>query len=262
MFDIHYHLLFGVDDGPKTLDESLALAEASIKEGVTHIVATPHSNHEFVFDPKINREKIAELDAHLKGRLTLGLGCDFHLSYENLEDVGRNRGKYTINGKQYLLVEFANSSIPATATDILYGLQLTGVIPIITHPERNPILVQNPRRLTEWIRGGCLVQVTAASLTERFGRRAKAMGFDLIRKNWVHFIASDAHSVDGRPPAMGEAYRVLTNEFGRETADRLCTLNPGAAFHGEPLGPQPEPLDIYEQTPPVRRGFLKGIFGR
>ena len=262
MFDIHYHLLFDVDDGPKTLEQSLALAEASIKEGVTHIVATPHSNHEFVFNADINRERIAVLSEHLKGRLTLGLGCDFHLSYENLEDARRNRAKYTINGKQYLLVEFADSSIPATTTDILYGLQLTGVIPIITHPERNPILVRNPKRLAEWIRGGCLVQVTAASLTDRFGKRAKAMSYDLIRKGWAHFVSSDAHSLEGRPPAMGEAYRILTNEFGQETADRLCVRNPSAAFYGQPLGPQPEPLDLYERTPPIRRGFLRGIFGR
>jgi protein-tyrosine phosphatase len=262
LFDIHYHLLYGVDDGPKTLEDSLALAEASIKEGVTHVVATPHSNHEFSFQPEVNHERLALLNDRLQGRLTLGLGCDFHLSYENLEDLKRDRTKYTINGKKYLLVEFADSSIPVMAAEILYELQLTGVVPIITHPERNPILVRNPRRLAEWIRGGCLVQLTAASLKGRFGRRAKAMSDDLIRKNWAHIIASDAHSVEGRPPAMGDAYQLLVEEFGRQTAERLCVSNPGAAFRGDPLGPQPEPSDLYEDTRPVRRGFLRGIIGR
>jgi protein-tyrosine phosphatase len=262
LFEIHYHLLFGVDDGPKTLDDSLAIAEASIAEGVTHIVATPHSNNEFAFDPEVNRERIAILSSHLSGRLTLGLGCDFHLSYENLEDLRRDRSKYTINGKQYLLVEFADSSIPATVTEILYGLQLSGVVPIITHPERNPILLQKPWRLAEWLRGGCLVQLTAASLTGRFGRRAKAMSRDLLQKNWVHFIASDAHSIDGRPPGLGEAYRTLTNEFGQETAERLCVRNPEAVFYGNRLCLQPEPSHVYEAAQSSPRGFLKGIFGR
>jgi protein-tyrosine phosphatase len=262
LVEIHYHLLFGVDDGPKTLDDSLALAEASIQEGVTHIVATPHSNHEFPFNPQVNREKLAELNDRLSGRVTLGVGCDFHLSYENLEDIRRDHSKYTINGKQYLLVEFSDASIPATATDILYDLQLNGLIPIITHPERNPILVHNPRRLTEWIRGGCLVQLTAASLSGRFGRRAKAMSHDLIHKNWVHFLASDAHSMEGRPPGLREAYQMLTNDFGKDTAERLCVRNPRAAFYGEQLELQPEPMDIYEESVPARRGFLKGIFGR
>ena len=262
MFDIHYHLLYGVDDGPRTLEESVALAEASILEGVTHVVATPHSNDEHPFQPEVNRKRLAELNERLCGRLMLGLGCDFHLSYDNLEDLRRDRSKYTINGKQYLLVEFADSSIPATAADILYGLRLTGVVPIITHPERNPILAHKPQRLAEWIQGGCLVQITASSLTDRFGKRARAMSYDLLRKNWVHFIASDAHSIEGRPPALGEAYRILEKEFGRETADRLCIGNPGAAFHGNPLGQQPEPLDLYEESQPAKRGFLKGIFGR
>jgi protein-tyrosine phosphatase len=261
LFDIHYHLLYDVDDGPRTLDDSLALAEASIKEGVTHVVATPHSNYEFPFRPEVNRERLAVLNDRLGGRLTLGLGCDFHLSYENLEDLRRDRTKYTVNAKQYLLVEFADSSIPAAAADILYELQLSGVVPIITHPERNPILVHHPGRLKEWVRGGCLVQLTAASLMGRFGRRAKAMSDDLIRKNWVHMIASDAHSIEGRPPAMGEAYRTLADEFGMEMADRLCVRNPGAVFLGNPLGPQPEPSDLYEETKSMRRGFLKGIFG-
>lgn len=262
MFDIHYHLLFDLDDGPRTLEDSLALAEASIKEGVTHIVATPHSNHEFSFRPEVNRERLAVLNDRLGGRLTLGLGCDFHLSYDNLEDLGLDRTKYTINGTQYLLVEFANTSIPATAADILYELQLTGVIPIITHPERNPILVQTPRRLAELIRGGCLVQLTAASLMGRFGRRAKAMSNDLVRKNWAHIIASDAHNIERRPPAMGQAYQMLAGEFGRETADRLCLHNPGAVFRGDPLAPQPDPLDLYEDTRRVRRGFLSRILRR
>ncbi len=262
MFDIHYHLLNGIDDGPRTQDESLALAEASIKEGVTHIVATPHSNHEFTFRPEVNRELLAALNARLKGRLTLGLGCDFHLSYENLEDLRRNHTKYTINGKQFLLVEFSDSSIPATTTDILYELQLMGLVPIITHPERNPILVHKPERLTEWLRGGCLVQVTAASLTGRFGRRAKSMSFDLIEKNWVHFIASDAHSMEGRPPALGEAHQIVCAGFGKETADRLCIENPGAAFRGEQLKVQPEPTGLYEERQREKRGFFKGIFGR
>jgi len=262
VFDIHYHLLYGVDDGPRTLEESLALAEASIKEGVTHIVATPHSNHEFVFRPDVNCERLAILNDRLKGRLTLGLGCDFHLSYENLEGLRRDQAKYTINGKQYLLVEFADSSIPATSADILYELQLLGLIPIITHPERNPILVNNPGRLTEWIRGGCLLQVTASSLTGRFGRRAKSMSYDLIEKNWVHFIASDAHNVEGRPPALGEVHQILSRDFGRETADRLCIENPGAAFRGEQLKMQPEPVGLYDEVRREKGGFFKGIFGR
>jgi protein-tyrosine phosphatase len=136
VFDIHYHLLFGLDDGPKTMEASLEMAEASIAEGVTHIVCTPHANDAYVFQPQLNQERLAILNERLGGRLTLGLGCDFYLSYENIEDAYKNRTKYTINGKQFLLVEFSNLSITPAISETFYRLAISGIVPIITHPER------------------------------------------------------------------------------------------------------------------------------
>ena len=262
MFDIHYHLLFDVDDGPKTLEQSLALAEASIAEGVTHIVCTPHSNDKYKFCPDVNREKVAMLTERLDGRLTLGLGCDFHLSYENIETLYKDRSRFTINGKQYLLVEFPDFGIAANMAATFYSMTASGVVPIITHPERNPTLQKDPHRIAEWIRLGCLVQITAASLVGRFGRRAQAMSLDLLRKNWVHIIASDAHGVESRAPAMARAYEALQNEFGQQTADRLCIENPRAVFFGEMLAEQPEPLGVYDTYKPPKLGFFSRLFGK
>jgi protein-tyrosine phosphatase len=262
MFDIHYHLLFGVDDGPKDVEASLALAEASIAEGVTHIVCTPHANHQHVFQPELNRERMAILNERLNGRVTLGLGCDFHLSFDNIEDAFHNRTKYTINGKRYLLVEFPETGIVHQISDTLCRFLALGIVPIITHPERNPILARDPGRMVEWIRSGCLVQVTAESLKGRFGKGAEALSHDLIKKNWVQFIASDAHSIEGRPPCMRQAYDVLKTCYGQTTADLLCIHNPRAAFMGEPLPPQPDPIGIMEGSKPQKRGFLNSMFGR
>ncbi len=262
MFDIHYHLLFGVDDGPRDIEASLALAEASIAEGVTHIVCTPHANDHHEFQPDLNRERVALLEERLRGRVTLGLGCDFHLSFDNIEDAFQNRTKYTINGKRYLLVEFPEMGIAHQISDTFCRFLAMGIVPIITHPERNPILARDPGRMIEWIRSGCLVQVTAASLTGRFGKIAQTMCHDLIRKNWVQFIASDAHSIDGRPPCMGQAYDLLISRYGRPTAERLCIDNPRAAFLGEYLPPQPEPAGIFDAPKAYKRGFLSSIFGR
>lgn len=260
MFDIHYHLLFGVDDGPKTLEESLALAEASIAEGVTHIVCTPHSNDKYRFDPAVNRERLSLIEERLGGRLTLGLGCDFHLSYDNIENLYKDKARFTINGKQYLLVEFPDFGIATNMEATFYEMTMSGVVPIITHPERNPTLQKDPSRMTEWIRLGCLVQVTASSLMGRFGQRAQAMSRDLLKKNWVHIIASDAHGVERRSPSMSKAYAVLQSEYGRQTADRLCIENPKAIFFGEPLAEQPEPRGVFEE--PARKGFFSRLFGR
>lgn len=261
MFDIHYHLIFGVDDGPETIEDSIALAEASIAEGVTHIVATPHANDTYAYRPDVNRERLDLLRERLDGRLTLGLGCDFHLSYENILDLRHNPTKYTVNGKQYLLVEFPDLNIPQSISQAFYEMIAVGIVPILTHPERNPVLMAEPDRMLEWIEAGCLVQVTAASLRGRFGPKSEAMGFDLIKKNWVHIIASDAHSVEGRTPSMERAHNVIEEKMGLETANRLCIENPRAVFFGENLKEQPRPTGhVREQH--SRRGLFGRVFGK
>lgn len=261
MFDIHYHLLFNLDDGPRSIDDSLAMAEASIAEGVTHVVCTPHANDAFSFQPELAREKMAALSDRLEGRLTLGLGCDFHLSYQNIEDLYRDRTKYTINGNHFLLVEFPDYVIPATMSDVFYRMAGFGIVPILTHPERNPTLVANPDRMVDWLRSGCLVQITSASLLGRFGKAAQAMSHRLLKQGRVHFIASDAHSISDRPPAMAPAYEIVKNRYGQETADRLCLHNPRAAFFGERLPPQPELLGVEYKTTPRKRSFFSFLRG-
>jgi protein-tyrosine phosphatase len=262
MIDIHHHLLFGLDDGAKDLEMSVAMAEAALANGITHVVCTPHSNYQYSFDPEINRQKLAQLESRLDGRLTLGLGCDFHLSFDNLEDQDKNPSKYTINGTQYLLVEFPDFGIPESIGNALFTLNARGVVPIITHPERNSTLVAHPERMIEWLQSGCLIQITAGSLLGRFGNRASAMCHDLLAKNWVHFIASDAHNLTSRPANMREGHEALAKRYGKETAERLAVNNPRAVFLGERLGVQPEPIGLYEEFNQKKPGLLSRIFSR
>ena len=137
-----------------------------------------------------------------------------------------------------------------------------GQVRRLWHPEHNPVLVVNPLRLVEWLRSGCLIQITAASLSGRFGKRAEAVSHQLLKKNWVHFIASDAHSIDGRPPAMAEAYMLLKTRYGQATADRLCIHNPRAAFLGQPMPPQPEPIGLLDEFKSPKRNLFGRILGR
>src|ERR1700744_1265782 len=104
MIDIHHHLPFGLDDGPTDLEPSVAMVEAAAADGITHIVCTPHANTRFPFQPEVNEERLAAIRARTNDKVTLGLGCDFHLFFDNIEDALKNRTKYTINQKQYLLV--------------------------------------------------------------------------------------------------------------------------------------------------------------
>jgi protein-tyrosine phosphatase len=260
MIDIHHHLLFALDDGAPDLETSVAMAEAAAADGITHIVCTPHANARFAFNPKLNQERLEAVRARVQGKVTLGLGCDFRLSFDNVEDALKSRVKYTINQKQYLLVEFDDALIPPNMTEVFYELRSAGLRPIITHPERNSIIQRHPERMKDWLREGALVQVTTSSLTGRFGRTAESLARQFLEKNWVHFLATDAHNTESRPPRMSEAYDIVAKRYGQETAERLCEMNPRAVFFGEELGRQPPLLEIESaDDQPARR---KGLFGR
>lgn len=262
MIDIHHHLLFGLDDGPEEIEVSIAMAEMSIENGVTHVVCTPHSSLQHTFDPELNLQRLEAVRERVGDRLTLTMGCDFHLMYDNIQDAIAHPTKYSINGKNYLLVEFPEQSIVHNMTEIFFQLGLAGLTSIITHPERNPILVRDPKRLAEWIRAGCYVQITAASLTGRFGKMAQQLSHKLLSQNWVHFLATDAHNVTSRPPKLREAYDLVAQQYGRETAERLCVANPHAAFFGEAMPPQPEPEGLYGDAPKKSLSFFNRILGR
>ena len=267
MIDIHHHLLFSLDDGSPDLETSVKMVEVAASDGITHIVCTPHANDTFAYDRARNEKLVAQIRERVGSKVTLGLGCDFHLSYDNIEDALNHHSKYTINENGYLLVEFAETIIPDSIVDTFYELRIANQIPIITHPERNPVLQRHPERLGEWVRDGALVQVTASSLTGRFGRTANAAAIKFLDRNWVHFLATDAHNLESRPPILSKGYEYLTKNYGRETAERLCITNPHAVFFGEKLGPQPAPTHVApasEVTPTSgkKKSLLDRVLGR
>jgi protein-tyrosine phosphatase len=261
MIDIHHHLLFGLDDGPSDIEISVAMAEMSIQNGVTHIVCTPHSSEHYKFDPALNRERMETVQKRVGNKVTLALGCDFHLMFDNIEDAIANPTKYTINGKNYLLVP--DHGISQNMREIFFRLGVAGMTSIITHPERNPVLARHPERMADWLRAGCYIQITAASLTGRFGKVAQKVSHELLKRNWVNFLATDAHDLTSRPPMLRDAYMLVADKYGKETADRLCIHNPHAAFYGEAMPPQPEPEGLHPELETRGSvGLLSKMFGR
>ncbi len=234
MVDIHSHIVWGVDDGPATLDDSLAMLHAALAAGTTDIVATPHLNPRYSFDPDIVLPRLADLQARCDSRLRLHHGCEFHLTFDNLDSLLDQPHRFTINGHRYLLLECPDSHIGRHTESVLLRLLDRSLVPVIAHPERNPALRKDLRQLESWVDHGCLLQLTALSITGGFGPSARAASFKLLERGLAHVVASDSHDALHRPPDMQPSFDAVASTYGRDAADVLFRESPQAIIDGVP----------------------------
>jgi len=218
------------------------MCRMAAEDGITHQVATPHANDRWHYD----REYLSGLLARLQGMIgaapKLSLGCDFHLSYDNLQDALANPQKYAIEGSRYMLVELSNYSVPMQTTDSYLKLGDCGITPVITHPERNPILRESPQRVVEWAEQGCVIQVTGSSFTGFWGERVRRCAQWLLEHKAVHVLATDAHDTEKRIPVLSTARDAAAEICGEEVADALVEANPRAIIESMPLPYFPRPV--------------------
>ena len=242
MVDIHSHILPEVDDGPKTWDACVAMCRAAAADGITHMVATPHANHRYAYDRDYLQGLLVHLRQLVGDALKISLGCDFHLSYDNLQDALAHPARYTIEGTRYLLVEFSDYSIPRQIMDSFLKLGDCGITAIVTHPERNPILRESLPRVAEWAAQGCVIQMTGSALTGLWGERTRQAAHWLLEHQAVHVLASDAHDLENRPPVLSTARDAAAAICGEEIAEALVEANPRAIITDQPLPYFPEPV--------------------
>ncbi len=232
--DLHCHILPGLDDGPQTLDESVIMAEMACSEGIGSIVATPHIR-ENIFSPELIKERIQVLrEALIERGIPVEILYGADVSVQLPTDLMRS---YTINGTGYILIEFPYTHItPSMVRGRLFAIMTAGLAPILTHPERNPSVIRAPDAFIDLLSEGMYVQLTASSLTGEFGEEARACASYLLKKGVVDLMATDAHSVRGRPPLMEYAVEAARRIAGEDVAERLVSENPARVLTGEPLG--------------------------
>ena len=235
MVDIHSHILPNVDDGPTSWEVAEEMCRMAAADGVQHMVATPHSNHRYHYDREQLTQTLHVLQKRIGNQLTLSLGCDFHLSYENVQDALEHPSRYAIADTRYMLVELSNYGVPPSVSDSLMRLADRGLTPILTHPERNPILQGNLKRVLEWAAAGVIVQITASALTGSWGDGARRAALWLLENDSVHVLASDAHNTERRPPGLSRARATVEEIASKEIAQALVDGNPRAVVSGEPL---------------------------
>ena len=242
MVDIHSHILPEVDDGPKSWDVSVAMCQAAAADGITHMVATPHANDRYPYDREHLQGVLERLQEKAGAAPKLSLGCDFHLSYENIQDALIHPKRYVIGNTRYLLVEFSNYGIPQQTSDSFQKLGDCGMTPVITHPERNPILRENLQRVVEWAEQGCVVQVTGSSFTGFWGEKSLRAATWLLEHQAVHVLATDAHEMQKRIPILSTARDAAAAICGPEIAEALVEDNPRAVIQDQPLPYFPRPV--------------------
>jgi protein-tyrosine phosphatase len=240
--DIHSHILPEVDDGPKSWDVSVAMCRAAAADGITHQVATPHANDRYPYDREYLQGLVAHLQQLVGDEPKLSLGCDFHLSYENIQDALAHPTRYVIEGTRYLLVEFSNYSVPQQTTDSFLKLGDCGITVIITHPERNPILRESLQRVVEWAEQGCVIQMTGSALTGFWGERTRRAAQWLLERQAVHVLATDTHDMEKRVPILSTSRDAAAEICGAEVAEALVELNPRAIITNQPLPYFPRPV--------------------
>jgi protein-tyrosine phosphatase len=242
LVDIHSHILPEVDDGPKSWDVSLAMCRMAAADGITHQVATPHANDRYHYDRTYLQGLVTHLQSLAGAAPKILLGCDFHLSYDNLQDALANPTRYAIEGSNYMLVELSNYSVPAQTTDSFLKLGDKGLTAVITHPERNPILRENLQRVVEWAEQGCVIQVTGSALTGFWGERTRRAAEWLLQHDAVHVLATDAHETQNRVPILSTARDAVAEIVGDAVADALVETNPRAIIDSQPLPYFPRPV--------------------
>ncbi len=242
MIDLHCHILPGLDDGPRTLKEALAMCRVAAADGVTQIVAAPHfrpGTYTFNGPGLMEVVKIFNTAVQREGLdLTILPGAEVTVSPEMPGQL-KDGVHLTVNNMgRYFLAEFSPWSVPDDWEGFLLSF-LPDLVPIIAHPERNAWFIRHPEALVSAVSQGIRVQVTAMSITGGFGDEVKDFSRHLLKKNLVQVIASDGHSAEYRPPVLSEAVRLAAHIIGLERAEALVTTIPKAILEGVKIPVQP-----------------------
>lgn len=228
MIDLHCHILPEIDDGAVDIDTSIEMVKIALKEGIKHIILTPHyictsiDNNASVILKKytefVDRLKEEELDIQVYP------GSEVFISPE-IPQLVEEGLICTLNNSSYVLIELPMMSLPIYTKEILFQLNINGFTPIIAHPERNIEISKDPNILYELISRGVLSQVNATSLTGLNGTKVRETALTLLRHGMVHFIASDAHTCRGRAPRLLKSREIVRSEMGEDIAINLFEKN-------------------------------------
>jgi protein-tyrosine phosphatase len=251
--DIHNHILPGIDDGASTMDEALEMLEIAKNDGICGIAATPHIMAGVYENTKESiNDDLSKLKKRVEG-IALYEGAEIRISMGLLKKVDNNELPL-INNQNYILLEFPAYGLPPVTEleKIVSYLKMKEITPIVSHPERNVVMVNNHTIMERLMNYGAIFQATAMSITENIHINVKESTLKMIEKGLIHVVASDAHDSVNRKPVLSEAYLKILKLFGEDEAARLFVLNPSRIVRGQEVD--------YCQRDNRKRSFINSFF--
>lgn len=229
MIDVHNHSLYGLDDGSKCLEQTIAMMKIAYDEGIRSIILTPHYKEDrYTKNKEYVAERIKSLQLDLKREgidIALYQGNEVFYYCDCTNEI-EEKQLATLAGSRYVLIEFYPSTDYHTIKESLNHVLNSGYLPILAHVERYTCLVEHYKLTEELVDMGVYIQVNCSSIIGNHGRTIKKFTKKLLKKHWVNFVATDAHSDGTRSPRMRECYEYVTKKFGSEYADDLVYHNP------------------------------------
>jgi protein-tyrosine phosphatase len=258
MIDLHLHILPGLDDGARDMDEALEMCRIAEADGIHTIVASPHcrngiyNNDERTIFPALESVREALREEGIS--LNIIPSVEIHINPGIFTFFEQN--SRLLLGGRYISLELPRQSIPPYAGEFIFRMKLKGYIPIITHPERNTMIQGDPGILEKWVEGGAIVQLTAMSLTGGFGQEVREVSLGLVESGLVHFMASDAHSPDRRKPVLSEGRKVLEEILDSGRAKAMVEDIPAKILNGETI----ESAELRHSSA-ASRSFVRRLLG-
>jgi protein-tyrosine phosphatase len=267
MIDLHSHILPGLDDGSRSLQESLEIARIAEKDGIKKMVATPHLfrgefDHQDLGIIQRKRDELSQALERNNISVEIFRGAEIHVSHNLIQQISQNRQYLTLNESSYVFVEFPSDHVFPEVKSLFFELMSEGIIPIITHPERNSVFVSTPSLLYELIQMGVLSQANSGSFSGLYGKTAREAVHHFLDLNLIHFIASDCHNTRSFVPRLSEAVERAVTIIGEEKARALVRDNPQAVLDDEEIPYLDDPINPKEKEKPFNINISSIFRGR
>ncbi len=258
MIDIHCHILPEVDDGSRSLNESIEMALIAKEQGIKKIVNTSHYHPDFRY--KKGEELLKELEDFnnvLKENMIdieVLIGNEIYYTKDLIKEIDE-LDFYTLNNSRYILIELPPTNFPTDLCNIVYELKEKNYIPVFAHVERYREVQENPELIYDIINAGAIIQINSHSILGKSGKELQRTCDTLISRNMVHVVGTDAHRSKRRTPIFLDAYQYVLEKYSKEVADNLFIKNNNAIINNEDLN-----LTRPSKEEVKKKGFFKRLF--